>query len=120
MRKLITLSLLVLLCSLQLTSAVGIQGPNSSPCCSKFSTIRIPLKRVVSYTWTSSNCPKKAIVFETIGGNRICVDPEASWVSGHVATVDKRKSAASPTNTAPTNTTKANTTMLSTTTLTKA
>ncbi|XP_030642980.1 monocyte chemotactic protein 1B-like [Chanos chanos] len=76
MRKLITLSLLVLLCSLQLT-----------PCSV------IPLKRVVSYRWTSSSCAKKAIVFEMIGGKKICVDPEVSWVSGHVATVDKRKSA---------------------------
>ncbi|XP_030642622.1 monocyte chemotactic protein 1B-like [Chanos chanos] len=93
MRKLITLSLLVLLFSLQLTSAFGPQGLIVSDCCSHLMTMRIPLKRVVSYRWTSSSCAKKAIVFEMIGGKKICVDPEVSWVSGHVATVDKRKNA---------------------------
>ncbi|XP_036423661.1 C-C motif chemokine 3-like 1 [Colossoma macropomum] len=88
MRILSALLVLLLLCSLQLTSSAPAEL--SSDCCTKLTKMKIPLVFVESYWKTSSNCPLKAIVFLTKKGNKICVDPDAVWVSSHVATVDKR------------------------------
>ncbi len=34
-----------------------------SKCCVEFSDVKIPLKMVTSYYWTSSSCPRRAIVW---------------------------------------------------------
>uniref|UniRef100_A0A672RGM5 Chemokine interleukin-8-like domain-containing protein n=1 Tax=Sinocyclocheilus grahami TaxID=75366 RepID=A0A672RGM5_SINGR len=75
-----------------------------SNCCVVFSNVRIPIKQVVSYFWTSSTCAKHAIVFKTVAGREICVDPEATWVSHHVDKVDKKTAtaAAAASTTSPT------------------
>ncbi|RXN21907.1 monocyte chemotactic 1B-like protein [Labeo rohita] len=59
-------------------------------CCVEFTNVKIPVKLVRSYYWTSSNCPTRAIVFKIVSGREICVDPETTWVSGHIDKVDKR------------------------------
>ncbi|RXN21901.1 monocyte chemotactic 1B-like protein [Labeo rohita] len=89
MRSLMSVLFLVIFCSVQMTSASEVA--NTPPdCCAEFSNVKIPVKLVASYSWTSSNCPKRAIVFKTFKGREICVDPETTWVSGHVDKVDKR------------------------------
>ncbi|KAK2867055.1 hypothetical protein QQF64_022724 [Cirrhinus molitorella] len=80
---------LVIFCSVQMTSAS--EAANAvSDCCVEFSKVKIPVKLVASYYWTSSSCPIRAIVFKTIAGREFCVDPETTWVSGHIAKVDKK------------------------------
>ncbi|KAL7885321.1 hypothetical protein AOLI_G00056160 [Acnodon oligacanthus] len=82
--------LLLLLCSLQLVYS-GTGGTDSnSDCCTTLIKIKIPLARINSYWWTSSSCPKRAVVFQTVKA-RFCVDPTASWVAGHLKTLDKRQ-----------------------------
>ncbi|XP_067236629.1 monocyte chemotactic protein 1B-like [Chanodichthys erythropterus] len=89
MRSLMFLLVLVIFCSLQMTSNATIAtDAANSVCCLEFSDVKIPVRQVKSYSWTSK-C-KHAIVFHTIKGKDICVDPETPWVSGHVAIVDKR------------------------------
>uniref|UniRef100_A0A8C1UY37 Chemokine interleukin-8-like domain-containing protein n=1 Tax=Cyprinus carpio TaxID=7962 RepID=A0A8C1UY37_CYPCA len=39
---------------------------------------------------TNVKSPVKRVVFKTIAGKEICVDPETAWVSGHVDKVSKR------------------------------
>nr|AXF84154.1 chemokine ligand 39 [Ctenopharyngodon idella] len=104
MRSLMFLLVLVLFCSLQMTSShttSAIDAANSK-CCMKFSKVKIPVRLVKSYSWTRSDCPRQAIVFHMISGKEICVDPEASWVSRHVAKVDKRTTSATAKTQSPT------------------
>ncbi|XP_065147682.1 C-C motif chemokine 3-like 1 [Paramisgurnus dabryanus] len=90
MRHLMALMFLVIFCSLQLTTSAPIASDVAkSTCCAKFSNAQIPLKLVKSYYWTASSCSKPAIVFLT-KKRKICVDPETSWVSGHINEVDNR------------------------------
>nr|AXF84180.1 chemokine ligand 11 [Ctenopharyngodon idella] len=68
-------------------------------CCMEFIDVKIPVRLVKSYSWTRSDCPRRAIVFQMISGREICVDPETTWASGHVAIVDKRTTSKTTTTT---------------------
>uniref|UniRef100_A0A8C2JZB1 Chemokine interleukin-8-like domain-containing protein n=1 Tax=Cyprinus carpio TaxID=7962 RepID=A0A8C2JZB1_CYPCA len=88
MRILMSLLLLVLFCSLQLTSSAPHALESSSSCCFQFYKNKIPLKLVVSFYRTRSNCPISAIVFRTAAGREFCLDPDSSWVNSHIAKVN--------------------------------
>ncbi|KAI2642425.1 monocyte chemotactic 1B-like protein [Labeo rohita] len=92
MRNLMSVLFLVIVCSVQMTSSatIALDSANSK-CCVEFTNVKIPVKLVTSYYLTSSNCPTRAIVFKTSKGREFCVDPQTTWVSGHVDKVDKRK-----------------------------
>uniref|UniRef100_A0A671SXX0 Chemokine interleukin-8-like domain-containing protein n=1 Tax=Sinocyclocheilus anshuiensis TaxID=1608454 RepID=A0A671SXX0_9TELE len=91
MRSLMCLLFLVIFCSEQTTSNATIALDEAhSTCCGELSKVKIPVKLVVSFYWTSSNCARRAIVFQTKAGKEFCVDPESTWVNGHVDKVDKR------------------------------
>ncbi|XP_056307287.1 uncharacterized protein LOC130219042, partial [Danio aesculapii] len=91
MRSLMFLSVLALFCFVQETlSSPEASNLAHSVCCEGFTDIKIPVKRIVSYHWTSSNCPLKAIVFKTTAGRDICVNPDNTLVRSHVAKLDKR------------------------------
>ncbi|XP_016366927.1 monocyte chemotactic protein 1B-like [Sinocyclocheilus rhinocerous] len=104
MRSLMCVLFLVLFCSVQMTSSAPHAIGAQSNCCVEFKNVRIPIKQVVSYYWTSSNCAKRAIVFKTVVGREICVDPETTWVNHHVDKVDKKTTtaAAAASTTSPT------------------
>ncbi|XP_058623802.1 eotaxin-like [Onychostoma macrolepis] len=84
---------LMLCCALQINTSActkAIMSVNSI-CCFNEINVRIPLKRLESYFWTSSSCPLKHIVFvtvpdskkqkkEEIQKNLFCMDPEYKWV----------------------------------------
>ncbi|XP_048015350.1 monocyte chemotactic protein 1B-like [Megalobrama amblycephala] len=92
MRSLMFLLVLVIFCSLQMTSsATSAFDAAYVKCCMEFTKVKIPVRQVKSYYWTTSDCPRRAVVFQTIKGREICVDPETLWVNSHVAIVDKRK-----------------------------
>ncbi|ROL54584.1 C-C motif chemokine 2 [Anabarilius grahami] len=103
MRSLMFLLVLVIFCSVQMTSSapIALDSANSK-CCMEFINMKIPVKLVKSYSWTTSDCPRRAIVFHMISGKEFCVDPETTWVNGHVAKVDKRKTSATTTTTTTT------------------
>ncbi|KAK7117409.1 hypothetical protein R3I94_022848 [Phoxinus phoxinus] len=103
MRSLMFLLVLVLFCSVPMTSSApsAIEAGRSN-CCMEFNNVKIPVKLVKSYYWTSSACPRRAIVFQTIAGRKFCVDPETTWVNGHVDKVDKRTTSATTTTTTTT------------------
>ncbi|XP_026106989.1 C-C motif chemokine 13-like isoform X1 [Carassius auratus] len=91
MRSLMCLLFLVIFCSVQMTSSANLAiAVANSKCCEGFSKVKIPVNKVVSYCWTSSICPIRAIVFQTIAGKEFCIDPETPWVKSHIETVDKR------------------------------
>uniref|UniRef100_A0A673G2K5 Chemokine (C-C motif) ligand 39, duplicate 1 n=1 Tax=Sinocyclocheilus rhinocerous TaxID=307959 RepID=A0A673G2K5_9TELE len=68
MRILMSLLLLGLFCSIQLTSSAPNALEARSSCCFQFYKKKIPLNLVVSFYRTRSNCPISAIV-------EFCVDP---------------------------------------------
>ncbi|XP_026058722.1 C-C motif chemokine 22-like [Carassius auratus] len=83
--------LFVIFCSLQMTSSANLANEvANSECCGEFSNVKVPVKLVTSYYWTSSICPIRAIVLQTIAGRKFCIDPETPWVKSHIETVDKR------------------------------
>ncbi|XP_058622362.1 C-C motif chemokine 4-like [Onychostoma macrolepis] len=98
MRSLISVLFLVIFCSVQMTSSatMALDGAHSK-CCGELSKVKIPVKLVASYYWTSSSCPRQAIVFQTKAGREFCVDPETTWVSGHIDKVVKRTTNATTT-----------------------
>ncbi|KAG7329515.1 hypothetical protein KOW79_007689 [Hemibagrus wyckioides] len=57
--------------------------------------MRIPVKNIVKYHWTSSDCPMKAIVFDMNTGKKFCVDPTAGWVKNHMKVVDQKNATVS-------------------------
>ncbi|XP_051547954.1 monocyte chemotactic protein 1B-like [Myxocyprinus asiaticus] len=92
MKSLMSLIFLVLFCSMQMTSSAPVAVDSAqSVCCSEFTKVMIPLKRVVSFKWTSSSCHKQGIVFQTTAGKEICADIQTDWVRNHIAKVDNRK-----------------------------
>ncbi|KAG9272029.1 C-C motif chemokine 22-like, partial [Astyanax mexicanus] len=56
-------------------------GSGVADCCFKFTTVKIPLRMVESYTWTRTDCPIKAVVLLTKNGKTFCVDPESELVA---------------------------------------
>ncbi|KAI4885140.1 hypothetical protein NFI96_014740, partial [Prochilodus magdalenae] len=53
-------------------------------CCFDFTKVKIPLRRIKSYTNTSSACPLRAVVFHTVAGRNWCVDPDTPWVRDYM------------------------------------
>ncbi|KAI4886680.1 hypothetical protein NFI96_027636, partial [Prochilodus magdalenae] len=92
MRTLSALLVVVLLiCSLQQTcGGISVQDA-SKECCSKLTKLeKIPVRRIVSYWRTSTNCPLPAVVFQMVTEKCYCVDPELDWVKSHMKAVDQR------------------------------
>ncbi|XP_047658502.1 C-C motif chemokine 18-like [Tachysurus fulvidraco] len=88
MRNLMALLFLMSLCSLQLVFSAQ-TSLDTMLCCEGTSTMKIPVKNIVRYWWTSSDCPSKAIVFETFNKKtnvekKFCLDPTAAWVSKYL------------------------------------
>ncbi|XP_035388061.1 C-C motif chemokine 13-like [Electrophorus electricus] len=89
MRNLSALLFVLLLCSLQLVSS-GPDAGNRAICCPNLTQKKLPLKRIVSYNWSRSDCSIKAVVFKMISGKMFCVDPASDWVNNHMKAVDQR------------------------------
>ncbi|XP_016007091.1 C-C motif chemokine 17 [Rousettus aegyptiacus] len=49
-------------------------------CCPAFFEGAIPVKKLVTWYKTSEDCPREAIVFVTVQGKNICVDPKNTKV----------------------------------------
>ncbi|RXN21899.1 monocyte chemotactic 1B-like protein [Labeo rohita] len=94
MRSLMSVLFLVIFCSVQMTSAS--EAANTPPeCCVEFSNVKIPVKLVASYSWTNSNCPKRAIVLVTVPRDsttqkQFCTDPKEKWVQRAINYLDKK------------------------------
>nr|XP_055048866.1 monocyte chemotactic protein 1B-like [Misgurnus anguillicaudatus] len=92
MKNLMSLLLLGLFCSFQVTSNTPFAlVANQFSCCSQnVSNTPIPVKKIRSFSWTSSNCPVQHVVFQTVKGREICADPKAHWVHPHIAKLIKK------------------------------
>ncbi|KAI4886681.1 hypothetical protein NFI96_027637, partial [Prochilodus magdalenae] len=61
MRILSALLVVVLLCSLQQVCSGTAGNEASKECCPKLTTMKIPLNRIVSYSWTRTDCALQAV-----------------------------------------------------------
>uniref|UniRef100_A0A671STX1 C-C motif chemokine 13-like n=1 Tax=Sinocyclocheilus anshuiensis TaxID=1608454 RepID=A0A671STX1_9TELE len=89
MRILMSLLLLVLFCSIQLTSSAPNALEAQSSCCFQFYKKKIPLNLVVSFYQTRMSSKD----FRT-AGREFCVDPNSSWVNSHIAKMNSRTTTA--------------------------
>ncbi|XP_059933338.1 monocyte chemotactic protein 1B-like [Gadus macrocephalus] len=63
-------------------------GPDS--CCFLYYERKVQLAKIRSYEFTDGRCSKPAVILQTIGNVRICVDPEAAWVQSAMTRLDQR------------------------------
>ncbi|KAI4874768.1 hypothetical protein NFI96_023551 [Prochilodus magdalenae] len=82
------LGLLVVIC-LQSFAAAN-NGKSPEECCFNFYSKAIPVRSIVSYEETRSDCPKAGFVFITKKSARICVDPGFKWVKRAIEQIDVR------------------------------
>ncbi|XP_066222395.1 C-C motif chemokine 3-like [Saccopteryx leptura] len=75
---------LLLLCTVTLF-AIKVAGNYSpSDCCKNYYPSPDILSRVSGYDKTSGTCSKPGVVFHTILGRKICVNPNETWVQKYI------------------------------------
>nr|XP_005995565.1 PREDICTED: C-C motif chemokine 18-like [Latimeria chalumnae] len=87
-------SLVVFVCIsvLVVCSVAGTAGPGPKLCCPQLTSIRIPPKRVRTYSELEGNgsC-LEAVVLYTKKGKEICADPKKKWVKNIIAILKQRQ-----------------------------
>ncbi|XP_076877150.1 uncharacterized protein LOC143526563 [Brachyhypopomus gauderio] len=96
--KLSALLFVMLLCSLQLVSSAPDATNPVDGCCFELSQMKLPLRRIVSYSWTDSKCPIKAVIFKMVSGKQFCMDPASNHVNAYMKAVDQRNYTSAPGN----------------------
>ncbi|NWJ10652.1 CCL13 protein, partial [Crypturellus undulatus] len=60
-------------------------------CCLHHAKKPVRLTNLQSFYETSTECPLSAIVFVTLAGQKICADPEKSWVKRATNVLGRKK-----------------------------
>ncbi|CAI5641527.1 unnamed protein product [Oreochromis niloticus] len=98
-----------------MSSVRATYGPVKS-CCVLWTTTKVPLHRIVSYTiQTEEHCRIKAVRLRTVSGKTICANPNDRWIGLAMKLVDKKKekpalATSAPTTSTPTTSTPATST----------
>nr|XP_006990125.1 C-C motif chemokine 8 isoform X2 [Peromyscus maniculatus bairdii] len=87
----------MLLCLLLVAATISpgeMAEPDEVPlpvaCCFSVISRKIPLRRLQSYTKTSTQCLLTAVIFKTKLGREICVDPKQKWVTDSMKFLDQK------------------------------
>ncbi|KAG5273660.1 hypothetical protein AALO_G00154030 [Alosa alosa] len=86
--RLLLLTTLVLLGAIMITEGLRMaNGPKM--CCFKFETRPLPQKRVISYSHTSMQCSKPAVILQT-ARRQVCAQPSETWVQQIISGLDAK------------------------------
>ncbi|XP_008833123.1 C-C motif chemokine 17 isoform X2 [Nannospalax galili] len=88
--QMLLLAALLLGASLQLASTA--RGTNvGQECCLDYFKGAVPIRKLVTWYRTSAECRRNAIVFVTIQGRSICLDPNSKHVKRAIRYLESRK-----------------------------
>ncbi|NXP22748.1 CCL5 protein, partial [Scytalopus superciliaris] len=59
-------------------------GSDPTVCCFSYISRKLPQTHVKQYFYTSSLCPKPAVVFVTRKNLEVCANPDDKWVKEYV------------------------------------
>uniref|UniRef100_A0A3Q0T9K8 Chemokine interleukin-8-like domain-containing protein n=1 Tax=Amphilophus citrinellus TaxID=61819 RepID=A0A3Q0T9K8_AMPCI len=95
MKTLLALTVLILLCFLKHSSAIGIQMTitNDGCCVNVTNEVHIPKKKVKHVV--TSDCTNKAIIVTTVADRKICLDPTWKHAQMHLEEFKKKTSSTS-------------------------
>ncbi|XP_028283298.1 uncharacterized protein LOC114449677 [Parambassis ranga] len=93
----LSLVLVTVLCfTTWVSSAHATHGPTASTCCVQWSTTRVQLNKIISYTIQSEGvCRIFAVQFLTVSGKTICSNPNTDWTKKAISKVDEERRVAS-------------------------
>ncbi|XP_004688081.1 PREDICTED: C-C motif chemokine 26 [Condylura cristata] len=60
-------------------------------CCFQFSNRIIPWKKVQMYEFTKVSCSRKAVIFTTKRGLKVCAQPEEKWVQKYISLLQSQQ-----------------------------
>ncbi|XP_066515050.1 C-C motif chemokine 3-like [Hoplias malabaricus] len=88
--RLLLLSAVVALLSVATITEGMRMGSGPKSCCFDFISQPMRLKMVKSYSFTSKQCSKDAVLFTTKKGRVVCANPAESWVREHIKVLDSK------------------------------
>ncbi|KAF7707722.1 C-C motif chemokine 3-like [Silurus meridionalis] len=89
--RLIVLSAVVLVLLSAVTFTEGMRyKATANVCCYSFNQRPLRANMVTSYSLTSPQCSKQAILFKTKKGKEVCANPTDAWVKGLIKLLDNK------------------------------
>ncbi|XP_042300418.1 C-C motif chemokine 5-like, partial [Sceloporus undulatus] len=58
--------------------------PGPGFCCTKYTSTKLPLDRVVGYEYANSRCAMPAVIFRTKKNKMVCANPAEKWVQDRI------------------------------------
>ncbi|KAG9272026.1 C-C motif chemokine 3-like 1 [Astyanax mexicanus] len=91
LRFLLLSAVVVLLSAVTFTEGMRYSsGPKA--CCFEFTSTPVKLNMVKSFSFTSQQCSKEAILFVMKRGRQVCAKPSDPWVQKHIQLLQNKMS----------------------------
>ncbi|XP_060783072.1 C-C motif chemokine 3-like [Neoarius graeffei] len=95
--RLILLSAVVVVLLSAITLTEGLRyNPTATACCYSYNQRPLKAKMVVSYSLTSPQCTKQAVLFKTKKGKDVCAKPTDQWVKTLIKILDNKSGSQGP------------------------
>ncbi|KAM9470466.1 monocyte chemotactic protein 1B-like [Clarias gariepinus] len=94
-RMIILSAVVVLLSAVTLTEGMRYKA-SPNVCCFSFQSRPLKPSMVTSYSLTSPQCSKQAVLFKTRKGKEVCAKPTDPWVKELIKLVDNKSGSQGP------------------------